>query len=116
MSKYTPGPWKWKYDKEYGAHKILMGSRLKSSSRFQSHHEIEHNHCIYPEDGPQFQEAQANIRLMCAAPDMYEALTALVGLHEKIFDGQIEDYDAASIVADLWENAKAALHKAGGGS
>ena len=86
--KWTPGPWKWKYDSKYGKHIIMMGTRLKSSRRYQSHHEIEHNHCIYPEDGPQFLEAEANIRLMCSAPELYKALKAIIKANDE-YDGDI---------------------------
>jgi hypothetical protein len=102
VGQWTPGPWKWKYDGEYGTHKIMMGTRIKSSSRYQSHHEIEHNHCIYPEDGEQFTEAEANISLMCASPEIYAELNWIV-----------ENLELQASTLDL-SNAKKALAKARG--
>ena len=32
--------------------------------------------CLYPEDGDQYLEAEANARLIAAAPDLYDALKA----------------------------------------
>lgn len=74
---FTKGPWKLVFSEGDG-HVISMGTRINSKGCYKSHHIIEYDHCLYPEDGEQFQEADANAHLVAAAPDLYEALDELL--------------------------------------
>jgi len=101
--KATPGPWKVTEagDAEY---LIRMGTYLVKGGRKAPHHEISYAHGIYvdddyPEAQDEYEEATANAQLIAAAPELYEALEALLD--------DFEDTDEAN-------NARAVLARARG--
>lgn len=61
----TEGPCKAYRDD--GSHILRIGTAIQSKSRYESHHIIRYEHSLYPEDGKQYQEAEANSLLMAAA-------------------------------------------------
>jgi hypothetical protein len=76
--KATPGRREVEWD-ECDGHVISMGSRLENVGNFLSHHVIEYDHSLYPEDGGQYDEADANARLIAACdPQTILALVAVV--------------------------------------
>lgn len=81
MSKHTPGPWECVWSEDDG-HVIRMSSALGGANGYESHHCIEYQHGLYPDDGDQFKEAKANARLIAAAPDLLAALKALLSFHQ----------------------------------
>lgn len=127
--KWTPGPWEVEYD-PYGVHVIKMGSAIKSPAQHEPQHVIEYEHGCFAEydDGEpvsdaqlrQFREAEANARLIAAAPDLYEAaqkaLDALVwasAASEFQPDGQAHE-GWVNIGRTAIEELRAALAKARG--
>src|SRR5690606_3860687 len=68
MSKHTPGPWKLKHVKN--GHHIFMGQATRTPWHYPSHCKIEYEHDVWPEDGEQYEEAEANARLIAAAPEL----------------------------------------------
>ena len=75
FEKHTPGP--WTYAPGYGdeGFRITLGG----ASKWAVEKGISYAMCLYPEDGAQHAEAEANARLIAAAPDL---LAALEGLEE----------------------------------
>lgn len=73
--KHTPGPWNV-YESDDG-HEIRMG-RANDSISYPSHCIVTYDHMIYPVDGEQYEEAEANARLIAAAPELLEALEGMV--------------------------------------
>ena len=74
FEKHTPGPWTYApgfgeegFDITLGRMSEWVGSEEKVFSYAM---------CLYPEDGAQHAEAEANARLIAAAPDLYAALKA----------------------------------------
>ena len=79
MSKYTPGPWRWvrdprKIECEYteGAMLKLVGQNDGEICNFGDDHQY------YPTEGTEPDEADA--RLIAAAPELLEALKALLDM------------------------------------
>ena len=89
MSKHTPGPWRAWHD-SYGRFQIMAGGLPLSPSR----------------DGAQPGEGEANAALIAAAPDLLDALQALVAA----FDADLHDLMIAKLAA------KAAITQATGGA
>ncbi|WP_401733519.1 hypothetical protein [Stenotrophomonas muris] len=74
MSKHTKGPWKWESDPDMGVFHVYMDTAIRKRSGYESHHRLEMDFSIYPEDGEQWEEAKANVRLIAAAPSMLHML------------------------------------------
>jgi hypothetical protein len=70
---HTPGQWRLGYDEDAGLFALGMASYLEDHGEYISIHFIELYDGVWPED-PEFDEAQANARLIAAAPQMLEAL------------------------------------------
>lgn len=66
-------PRDWRVHAEHGAHIIRMGTALEDPAIHAAHHIIEWEHGLYPEDGGQYEEADAIARLIAAAPLLLEA-------------------------------------------
>lgn len=105
--KHTPGPWKWKSDEDMGGFHIYMATALKKRSWYESHHHIEMDFTVYPEDGEQWEEAKANARLMAAAPDLLAALRQLMA-------SGVDQYTRHELLSDPSHYAVAAIFKATG--
>ena len=94
---HTPGPWTSSLDvyaREDGASQIKGGN---------------YKICVLPLFTAEYQPtADANVRLMCAAPDLLAALEALVSVWEGPRDR------AALAFADAVNGARAAIDKARG--
>ena len=88
MSKHTPGPWALD-----GGNHIVSMAALSGSVRVAV---IDTPDIHAAVDWP---EAHANARLVSAAPDLLEALTALVGL-ARMRAAPLGDYVSALAVAD----------------
>jgi hypothetical protein len=82
LEKITPGEWEAEAEEHDGLHVLRFGSALESRGNYESHHLIEYQHDVYPEDGDgaQYAEADANARFIAAAPRL---LTAVLGLIEQ---------------------------------
>ena len=72
FEKHTPGP--WTYAPGFGdeGFRITLGG----ASKWAVEKGISYAMCLYPDDGDQYLEAEANARLIAAAPDLYDALKA----------------------------------------
>lgn len=96
-TKFTPGPWAWDGD-------ILTAGKTR-------------RHLLYMEEAPGLRsEAAANIHLIAAGPDLYEALQGAIGALEYSVDcarddGNNSDIDFAQSKLDA---AMTALAKARG--
>ncbi|HWQ42792.1 MAG TPA: hypothetical protein VN456_12255 [Desulfosporosinus sp.] len=94
--KFTPGP--WEVEETEDGHVIKMGNAIEHEGIFDSHCEVNYDHmCWYDEEvdeshptNKQAAEAEANVYLIAAAPDMYEALK----LYEEFESQLILDSDA----------------------
>lgn len=97
--KHTPGPWRVSVEKYPEPRKVKVGTGEDGwwgvASAF----------------GDTQEEAEANARLIAAAPDMLEALTTLVHRVQKMEGPQMLP---KSRVSFLLTDALAALEKAGG--
>lgn len=72
---FTPGP--WLVERSDDGHDIRMASAIACGWDHESHHLIEYHHGVEADQddgGEQFAEAEANARLIAAAPDLLEAL------------------------------------------
>ncbi len=99
---HTPGPW------EFVLHddgivsgvtfEIRMGSRLGGANGWQTQHQIEYNSPDYQESPTQFEEAEANARLIASAPELLAALKDLVEVDDtQGVDRRMLDAGAAAI-------------------
>lgn len=104
MSKYTKGPWKWKSDPSMGGFHVYMDTAIRKRSGYESHHHLEMDFSIYPEDGEQWEEAKANARLIASAPELLEAALSTI---DTIEGGPTQ-------VADAITALRAAIAKATG--
>lgn len=91
MSGHTRGPWRWVYDEDEPGHVISMATAIVKPGAFESQHRIEYSHSLYPQGGSkaqrrQFAEAEANARLIAAAPEMYDFIAMIAA------PGEISDY------------------------
>ena len=77
-SKHTPGPWDLHVDEDSGEFQINMGDARTRNSGYQVQQRIEVDFSLYPEDGEQWDEAYANMRLIATAPELLEALIEAV--------------------------------------
>ena len=81
MSGHTPGPWKMKFEEEFAeldqGFLITMGTFLDGTDFPYDIHQIVYASNLYPEE-ERFGEAQANARLIAAAPDMLKALREFI--------------------------------------
>jgi len=82
MSGHTPVPWEYVVDDDgetIGAAIIIrMGTHLRGRNGWEPQHRIEYQVSAPDESPEQFAEAEANARLIAAAPDLLAALKALV--------------------------------------
>ena len=115
--KHTDGPWKVLFDEGNDMHVVTMGSALGGGNPCEVQHRIEYNHGLYPDAGTkrhgQFVEADANARLIAAAPDLLAACEAAVEAIEKNISD--EPY-APAWAARLHTQLKVAIAKAIGGA
>lgn len=104
MSKHTPGPWKIlpeECDKSYiRVRGTYLGSRYKVANVLTPIYE--------GVAAREAEETRANARLISAAPDLLEALTALVSYCER------RGMDTETVSADHMDSARAAINKATG--
>jgi hypothetical protein len=102
VSAHTPGPCEWGYDDGEGRHVIRMGSACGYANGYESHHVLEYEHVLYPEDGAQYDEAEANTRLIAAAPELLDIVRRYVAacLEQNILLGGITG-DAQDLLARL---------------
>ncbi len=100
MSKHTPGPW----EVSGATHVVHFGddganictvSEPRPDDQIVGYHELE----LFSKD---FHEACANAQLIAAAPDLLDALRAVVAISDRKHDA--------------WDAAKAAIAKATNGS
>lgn len=84
MAKHTPGPWEAVYNEDFGGFSIWM-TATRGSYEPQRRAYLGDGMWSHYDDGPlppaiqkQFDELQANARLIAAAPDLYEAAKAVV--------------------------------------
>ena len=117
-AQHTPAPWKLKY--EDCNHVIRMGDAIKSPHEHEVQNIIEYDHGLDRDDKrdrKSFLIAQANARLIAAAPDLLAALEAAVdaGIIPKssALDGGAMRYSGQVHVADM---CRAAIAKATGGA
>lgn len=111
MGAHTKGPWEHESGGDF--HTIRMDTALEYRGAQECQHRIEYNHgCfLHGDEGEnrQWQEAEANARLIASAPDLLEAATlALEDLYLKA------DKDEE---AEQWTSVKAlraAIRKATG--
>jgi hypothetical protein len=97
LSKHTPGPWNW-YEHPG---RVRLAVRAKG--------------CLVADVVPQ-DAALANAKLIAVAPEMLEALEALVAFHDPdSLRDQKGDPDLRSEVEGAWARAHAAITKAKGG-
>lgn len=114
MSKHTPGPW---YTQPW-PHQGYMGV---SSLGWYSNYVIDTMIRIYPryshQDGvtpPAVDEAEANARLIAAAPELLEALQDLVLHLDNVRSLLLVKYATASGKSDAYLHAQAVIAKATG--
>lgn len=91
MSEFTKGP--WIVERSEDGHIIRMGSAIENRGYYRPHHIIEYSHGLflyYDDGGPvsareqeQYREAEANARLIVAAPLMYEALQEIIDAEDE---------------------------------
>lgn len=90
--KFTPAPWRFDYGDSFDHHEdgeangfeILMdGANPRETGRCQAIHRIRYAEEVFPDDACR-EEAEANARLIAAAPELYEAL---VDLHAAVHGG-----------------------------
>ena len=109
--RHTPGPWIALATEE--GHEIRMGTSLSSPGFYDSHHLIEYEHGCY--NGDQVDEAEANAKLIAAAPDQYEAHSINLGDLEmltKAIDAGDPKAELLLRVKDLTDRTCAAIKKA----
>jgi hypothetical protein len=94
VSKYTPGPWR-------------ISKRIKTS--INSSDDSKHIAMVNYRLGVTDEEHEANVNLICAAPDLLEALEALLEVCHCTNGCAPNDMSCASNVA------RAAINKAKGG-
>jgi hypothetical protein len=106
MSKHTPGPWatdEADHDAPYQDIKIKAGKHRTVCT-------------VWIDDAPvrDFNAEQAaNARLIAAAPDLLEALTKLLDMHERCDAGFAPHVELRFAIRDM---ARAAIAKATGGA
>jgi hypothetical protein len=95
MSKHTPGPWEVTCDDSDGSHVIRMASAIEDRGKYEPQHIINYEHGLDPdEDEDQFDEAEANARLIAEAPAMEELLEQLVEYADELNDEDQRDVKA----------------------
>lgn len=111
VARFTSGPWRYKrgdsFDhgedaEENGFEIILSGD--PASGRISVIHLIRYCEDIWPDDGPQHATAEANARLISAAPALYASLVEMVEIYR---DDCPDDEEPTCI-----RNALATLRKA----
>ena len=114
MTKHTPGPWTWGRTED--GHEIRMGNAINAVGIYDSHCVIEYNHSVWPYDGDepnkQYEEAEANARLIAAAPDLLAACKeALIGAKHEACKYTDDDPDWTWHCCD-WSEVVEKLEKA----
>lgn len=114
-SRHTPGPWAFvpgqssdHSDGGGGGFCIVMDQQGRLARSRYVEHVVDYAGDLYPEDGDQYYEAEANARLIAAAPDLLAACKLLAD------DVEGCELDASMVAAR--NAAVAAIAKAEGGA
>ncbi len=87
MSKHTPGPWNTLPEEVDKTYIRVRGTRL--GCRYKVANVMTPDYvCVHPREA---EETRANARLIAAAPDLLEALKAVV----RVADRKTDEFDAA---------------------
>ena len=78
MTKHTGAPWEWHYG-VYGyvffeEDKDVDGFHIRMPGPDGVEKIIDYAETLHPSDGEQYEEAEANVRLMTASPKLYAVL------------------------------------------
>lgn len=123
---HTPGPWEWSFREDDG-HIVRMGEAIASPWRHASHLKWACDHGVYPDEkecSDQFAEAEANARLIAAAPELLEQAekdaVRFARIREWLSSNKAGDATShASFANVVWHmecEARAAITKAKGGA
>lgn len=110
--KHTPGPWVASYDDRNGEHVIRMGEAINTPWSFPSEQIVRYDHSLYPDDendAEQWAIAEANARVMAAAPDLLAVAQYAEAILADVFEGKVDPVTALDAISDL---AKPAIAKA----
>ena len=103
--KHTLGPWRIRPRMSNDYCQSIISGELAIAT-VEEHWEKGEGKQVFPKT----EEAEANARLMAAAPELLESLIMMVDTHERHIGGRPGPDD----VADRWDKARAAIEKATG--
>ena len=70
-AKHTPGPWVFRRGPDDAGFEFTLGDTRERTFVEQT---FDYAQVLYPDDGDQYETAEANARLIAAAPELLEAL------------------------------------------
>mgnify|MGYP001567073512 CR=1 FL=1 len=88
MSAHTPGPWTWEGDHTHRVFEVRQLAHLIDASAFAKHICTINNLPPAHRQNRDPVQAEANARLIAAAPEMYELLVSLLGDDSTANSGQ----------------------------
>jgi hypothetical protein len=116
--QFTPGPWQSKHDYTVeGATTIIANVDGESFSDGTTTHTYDFIATCEDEYGERLPNAQANARLICAAPDLFDGCNAMLGLAQLLLgrDDLPAEVREALTTSHRIRDAEAAVAKAEGG-
>ena len=66
--------WSFVANDDIGGFAVFLSEAARTKGVHPSHERFEYADCLFPEDGQQYADALANVRMIVAAKTMYKAL------------------------------------------
>jgi hypothetical protein len=114
LEKATQGEWDLETE-DCGIRVIRMGTAIANRGKYETQHIINYEHELYPEDGEQFKEAEANAALIANASldikYLFDALQEAQDSNKKLNELYGETFSGAVEWREMLDNSQSREHE-----